>query len=402
MAFFRYQATNQRGQLLTGFVEAASLVAASATLEEKAYRVAWLKPAANWRVHWFQHRPFERIRVRDIVALTRQFSVLIAANVPVVETLTILSQQATQRPLKSAMAKIATSVEGGQHLSEALAEFPEVFDNFYVSLVRTGEDVGKLDEVLEYLADQKERDYELRSKVVGMLIYPAFILVMLVAILFFMMVFVVPNMLTIITETNVELPLATRLLIGVSNFFVKFWWLILLGIGGAIACWVATLKTVSGRRAWDNFLLRLPIVKTIIQNIAVVRLATSFSILLRGGVDVVHSLTTVADVLGNMAYRDLLIEAARRVDDGQPLAETLLGSPIIPPMVAEMINVGEQTGRVEKVLEDMAGFYQKEVVRSINNLVSLIEPLVIIIMGVGVAVVVAAMILPMYRIVGGL
>ncbi len=402
MPYFRYRATTAQDTIVKGLVEAPDRQAAAEVLADNLLTIVDLRPTPDWLVNISQQQFFSRIKPRDIVALTRQFAVLISANVPVVETLNILSKQSPAGQFKTAMARVANDVEGGKHLSEALSRYPEIFDRFYVSLVKTGEDVGKLDEVLEYLADQKERDYELRSKVIGMLIYPAFIMVMLVAILFFMMVFVVPNMLTIVTETNVELPLATRLLIGVSNFFVKAWWGMLLVILAGIIGFISALKTQSGKQAWDAFLLKLPIVKHIVQNIAIVRLATSFSILLRGGVDVVNSLKTVSDVVGNESYRTLLGQAAVAVDDGQPLAQTFQASTIIPPMVSEMIGVGEQTGRVEKVLQDISSFYEKEVIRSINNLVSLIEPVVIVIMGLGVAVVVAAMILPMYRVVGGL
>ncbi|MFA5076466.1 MAG: type II secretion system F family protein [Patescibacteria group bacterium] len=400
MPFFSYKARDHQGRVFKGLVEANSELAAKDILEEHGYEIFFLRLTAK-RQLFFTKLPFlGRVSDKDLMILSRRFSILVTSNLPMVGVLQTLSRQTQNQRLKMVLSKVADKVEGGARLSEALAEFPDIFDSFYINLVRTGERVGKLDEVLEYLADQKEREYDLYSKIRSMLIYPSFIFVMLVAIIIFMMAFVVPKMMVILQEANVELPLSTRIIIAVSNFFAAYWWLLCIFIFLFGLAFYFLIKTTKGKNWWDQLKLKIPILSGVLNDIYIVRFTTSLSILLKGGVDIVNSLETVADSMSNTVYKKLVFKTAKEVANGSPIAAVLAEEIVIPYMVTEMIDIGERTGRVDKVLENIAVFYSREVNNSINNLVSLIEPLVIILMGAGVALVVAAMILPMYRLAG--
>lgn len=397
MAFFRYKVVNPAGTFFEGVVEAATDVAASTVLEEQGYQVLFVRAARTPRA-W---RGTQGIHVKDLVILLRQLATLVGANLPLVEALDTLARQTESRQLQRIVREVREDVEGGQRFSDALARHPRVFSPFFIELIRTGEKVGKLDEVLEYLADRQEQEYDLRSRVSSMLIYPAFIFCSLIGVVIFMLVVVMPKMLDILKTTGVPLPWTTRFLITVSDWLLVWWWLVaLVVIGGGIG-FVALIRTATGRRWFDWILLRIPVARRMITAIAMVRVSNSLNMMLHGGVDLVGALRAVANITNNTLYAEMLERAARDVEDGNPLADSLTDRRLIPPLVPAMIRVGEQTGHLEKVLEKIGVFYNREVTNTTSALVSLIEPAIILILGVGVAVVVSAMILPMYQVAGG-
>ncbi len=229
------------------------------------------------------------------------------------------------------------------------------------------------------------------------MIYPAFIIVGLTVVGMLMMVFVIPNITSILTESGAALPFATRMLIGVSSFFVHFWWLVIAGIAGGFAAFRFYIKTANGRLQWDWLKIHLPLFGQIFRTVYLVRFTRSLATLLVGGVPITRSLEVVADVVGNAVYRELILATMRSVRDGNPLAMLFLESPIMPIAVSQMINIGEQAGKLDDVLQRLTSFYNREVEHHVANLTTLIEPIVIVIMGVGVGFMIAAIILPMYQ-----
>ncbi len=402
MGLFRYTVTDEAGRRYAGLVEAENDAAAEELLVAEGYTVRQLDRAGQPKRSLGSITLFERVTAKDRVALSRQLATLVSSSLPLVEALETLGRQTKKRGLQSVLLDVARSVEGGERLSESLAAHPKVFNQFYVKLVETGEQVGKLDEVLEYLATEEEKSYDLRSRIRNMLIYPSFVLSVLVVIVLFMLAFVMPRMLQMLQETDVALPLTTQLLISLSDFFQVWWWAVLLGIGAVVGGVGLSWQTPGGQKFWSKLLLKIPILKNVIQAMTVVRFSNSLSILLQGGVDLVSALHSVAGVLDNHTFREMTTDAAIAVEDGNPLADTLEQSGLLPIMVVEMIRVGERVGHLEMTLEKIADFYTREVQNTVTTLVNLIEPSVIIIMGVGVGVVVSAMILPMYRLVGSL
>lgn len=397
MSDFSYKAKTAENITVAGLVQAPSEDLAVESLREHGLTILYVREVKR-SVFGRSLEQLGRIRVRDTVVFSRQLAVLVSANVPLVQSLRILITQTSNTHLKIVASEVADDVEAGMKFSVALAKHPRVFDAFYVNIVRSGETSGKLDEVLEYLADQTEKDYDLSSRIRGAMIYPAFIFGGLVIVGTMMMTFVMPKLTGILRESGAALPVSTRLLIAVSDFLARFWFLLLLGGGAAAAGLMYALRLPAGRRVWDTVKLRIPIFGKLFQKIALVRFSRSLYTLVVGGVNLPQALHITADVVGNTVYRDLILKTIKEVEDGNPLATVFLQSSAVPFMVAQMLNVGEKTGRLDHVLERMASFYTREIDNLVRNLVALIEPLVIGMMGVAVGLMVSAIILPLYQL----
>ncbi|MEI6529754.1 MAG: type II secretion system F family protein [Candidatus Falkowbacteria bacterium] len=337
------------------------------------------------------------IKGKDLVIFSRQFSVMISANVPVVESLLILVEQSNNITLKNMVSEIAFEVDGGAFLSDAFAKRPKIFSDFFVNIVRSGESSGKLDEVLDYLADEMEKNYDMVAKIKGAMIYPVFIMTALVGVAIVLMIYVIPNLTTILTETGMELPLSTRIVIGASKFLQSYILLLILAFGGLVFLIRLYLKTYSGKRNLDILKLRMPIFGTLFKYIYLMRFTRSLATLLKGGVTITRALEIAAEVVGNTIYKELILETLESINDGNPLATVMENSKDVPHMVPQMIAVGEKTGKIDTVLDRITEFYSREASNMLDNLSKLMEPLIMVIMGVGVGIMVAAVILPMYN-----
>jgi type IV pilus assembly protein PilC len=314
-----------------------------------------------------------------------------------VQALRILVKQTTNHLFKRAISEIADEVEGGEKLSQALAHYPKIFSDFFVAMVRSGETSGRLDEVLNYLADEQEKDYDLVSKIKGAMIYPIFIVTGLVIVGAVMMIFVIPKLTEVLKESGKELPLSTRILIGTSEFMAHWWWLLIMAVFGIFFLVRYYLKTSNGRFTWDLLKIRIPIFGRLLQRIYMVRMSRSLATLMNGGVPLTQSLEIVSDVVGNRVYQDIIHKTMKEVRDGRPMTAVLGVAKEVPLMFSQMISVGEQTGKLSAILEKLGDFYSREVDNMVTNLVSLIEPLIMVVLGVAVGIMVAAIILPMYN-----
>ncbi len=400
MPFFNYTAVNSNCDEVEGVAEASSIEAALDVLTNQGLLVLSMKSREEKKGFSLEINIFQRVKVKDVVMFTRQFSVMISATLPVVQALRILVMQTESPALKIIISEVVDDVDGGAKLSDALAKHPRVFSTFYVSMVKSGETSGKLDEVLNYLADQQEKDYDFVSKVKGAMIYPVFILCSLLGVGFVMMVFVVPKLTEVIAETGGELPLPTRMLIGVSGFFVSFWWLIIFLPFAGFFGFRYYKSTEAGKKHIDFITLKLPIFGPLIfQKMYLVRFTRSLSTLITGGVSLTEALQITRDIVGNEVYREIIQRTIEEVEDGNSIATTFKSSKIIPQMVAQMLAIGEQTGKIDVILDKISDFYSREVDNSVSNLVTLIEPLILLLMGVAVGIMVAALLLPMYSMV---
>lgn len=337
------------------------------------------------------------IKIKDLVIFSRQFSVMISASVTVSEALSILVDQTNNLALKNMVSEIAFEVDSGSFLSDALAKRPKVFSDFFVNIVKSGESSGKLDEVLNYLADEMEKSYDMSAKIKGAMIYPVFILVALVGVAIVLMIYVIPNLTSMLTESGAKLPLATRVVIAASNFMRSYILLIILFVIGVVFLVRLYLKTYSGKRNIDIFKLKMPIFGRLFQYIYLMRFTRSLSTLLKGGVTITRSLEITAEVVGNTIYREMILETLEAINDGNPLASVMEKNTYVPSMVPQMIAVGEKTGKIDTVLDRITGFYTRESSNMLDNLSKLMEPLIMVIMGIGVGIMVAAVIMPMYN-----
>lgn len=398
MPLFIYKAKNRQGRKIEGIVDAVSVEAVSNLLTEKDLIIINIDKKKDFSKQLDAFSFIRRVKAKDLVIFFRQLAVMIEANLPLVRALRVLVKQTDNKYLKIVLSSIADEVDGGAKVSAAMSNYPDIFSDFQVNIIRSGETSGRLSEVMNYLADQQEKDYDLQSRVRGAMIYPIIIIIALVVFSFFVSVFVIPRMTAVLIESGLELPILTRALIFITDGLQAFWWqigLVLLSIPIVLNLYI---KTKKGRRYFDWLKLRAPLFGPIFKKIYLVRICRSLSTLLQGGVPVVRSLEIVKDVVGNKIYSDLLAKSISSVDEGNPLAESLSESEFVSPMVYQMINIGEESGKLEEVLERLSDFYTREVNNSVNNLSTLIEPIILLVLGIGVGLFVAAVIVPVWQL----
>jgi type II secretory pathway component PulF len=381
----------------TGTVEASSITAAQEILHAHGLIVIKVLPVTKFSLIE-NFNVFDRISPKEVVLFSRQLATLINAKVPIVMALKILQGQVNSSHLKKIVGEIANKVESGEALSAAIVGYPKLFNDMYVNLVHSGELSGTLDESLSYLADQVEKDYDLRSKIIGAMTYPAFILVALVIVGFLMFIFVLPPMISLLQESNVELPFTTKILVFVTNVLQNYWWAVLmLMIGGGIGTKVY-IGTAPGRYLFDLFKIKVPIFSKLSVDIYMSRFTRNLSTLIAGGIPIVKSIDAVADIVGNAVYRDILFKAATEVKNGKGIAQALADYPEFPPIIAQMVQIGESTGKLQDILDKLARFYEKEVEGILKVLTTLIEPIIMMLLGLVVATMVAGILLPIYNL----
>ena len=381
----------------SGTVEAATENDAAELLAERGLRIVSLIEQKKKKKQGFNIN-LGGVNAKDLVIFSRQLSVMISATVPIVQSLRILSQQTTNQVFVAKIIEMSDDVEGGMRLSDAMAKHNKIFSNFYVAMLKSGETSGKLDEILQYLADQMEKDYDLISKIKSAMIYPAFIIFGMIAVGFLMMVFVVPQMTQMLEETGAELPLLTRVLIGISSFMESYWYFILFGLAGLIVVFRFIIQSKAGKITWDAFKIEMPIFGTLFKKVYIVRFTRSLSTLIRGGVPIASALAISAEVVDNRAYEKLILDTVDEVEGGNSIASLFVKSSLMPKMLSQMMVIGERTGKLDTVLEKLSSFYSREIDNLVAGLTSLIEPLILVIMGVGVGGMVAAIMLPMFKV----
>lgn len=401
---FNYQAKTSQGNVQTGTVEAANRDSAIETLHryglvilEVVEEQTGFKKLLTGEIPFFN-----RVKNRDLVIFSRQLAVLFDAEVPLVRALKTLADQAISPVLKRIIMEITVDVDAGTAFSQSLEKFPKVFSFFYISVVRAGEASGRLQEVLNYLADHEEKSYDLGKKVKGALTYPIFIVSSLVLVGAAMMMFVVPQLTSVLEESGQELPFLTKIIVGLSDFLRSYWWLCLvLGAGAGAGLWYF-LKQPLGKKTWDKIELKLPVFGNLFEKIFLARFAENLGTLIKGGIPIIQSLTITADVVGNSLYREIILKAREEVRRGNTMYSIFSTDKNIPPMVSQMIHIGEETGKIDLLLSKIASFYQKDVDNLVENMTSLIQPFLILILGAAAGVLVAAILLPIYNLSSGL
>ncbi|PIP75764.1 hypothetical protein COW86_01905, partial [Candidatus Kuenenbacteria bacterium CG22_combo_CG10-13_8_21_14_all_39_9] len=337
---FNYRTRGKDGQVVEGVIEAQDRGEASRTLSEQGLIVLSLEREGKRNLLNISIPFLNRIKIKDLVMFSRQLAVMSSATLPIVQSLRILAEQTENSRFKQIISEIGDDIDGGEKLSNSMERHGKAFSPFFVAMIRSGETSGSLDKVLNYLADEQEKDYSMMSKIKGAMIYPAFILSALFGVGIIMMLFVVPKITAILQETGGELPLATKLLIGTSGFLVNFWWAIIIAVIIAFISLKFAFKKPIVKRYRDFIKLKLPVFGGLFQKIYLVRFTRSMSTLVEGGVPITTSLEIVSDVVGNAYYKDLILRTARNVEDGNSVAAFFLESKQVPPMIAHMLAVG--------------------------------------------------------------
>jgi type IV pilus assembly protein PilC len=340
-----------------------------------------------------------RVGVKDIGVFTRQFATMINAGLPMVQCLDILAQQTEKEPLRDAVAKVMSDVEGGSTLAEGMAKHPKIFSTLYVNMVEAGEAGGILDIILQRLATFLEKLDALQRKVKSALTYPTVVAIVALAATAFMLIFIIPTFAKMFTDFGGELPLPTQIVIGISDFLRNFWWALLAGIAGAIIGIQRYYKTDSGRLMIDKLLLRIPVLGMVIRKGSVARFTRTLGTLISSGVPILQGLEITARTSGNRVVENAVLSTRDSISQGNTIAEPLKGCGVFPPMVTQMISVGEQTGALDEMLDKIANFYDSEVDTAVDALTAIIEPVMIVVMGTVVGGMLIAMYLPMFKLV---
>jgi len=398
---FNYQARSKTGEIQSGIVEASSREAAVNVLRSHDLYLTLLEEVSP-PFYAKKIKIFDRVSRKEIVLFSRQLSIMFKSEIPLIEILSTLSKQTANLGLREKILNILDSVEGGSSLSKTFAAYPEIFSPFYVNMVKAGEVSGKLSDVFSYLADHLEREYHFYGKIRGALLYPVFVLFVFVAVILAMIFFVMPQMSRLIAETGGELPAVTKILLASSSFLRKWGWvliLVLLFLGVASFFY---FKTKEGKSFLDKNTLKVPLLGNFLKKVYLSRVSLNLSTLISGGLPIVQALGITGEVVGNEVYKGIILETAEGVKRGEQISALLERYPKeITPLFIQMIVVGEKTGRLESSLINVVDFYQKETDRSLENFMRLLEPIMIIVFGLLVGGLMAAVIMPLYQIVAG-
>lgn len=384
MPDFTYTARAGSGVIQKGTISAHSKEAALSSLRSRQLQPIIVKPASKGGLNMEIKLPgMGGVNSKDLVIFTRQFSTMISAGVPMLRSLSALKEQSESPALKSVLEDVTSSVQGGGNLSDSLAKHPKVFSEIYVNMVRAGEEGGILDKVLDRLAYQQEKDAALKGKIRGAMIYPSVIGVVTLIALFVLMTFIVPKIGGILESFGQQLPIYTRILLDVSNIMKSpaFILGVIIGLPILIVAFRRYIKTPKGRYRWHSLLLRIPVVKVIITKTAIARFSRIFASLIGAGVGIVQAIHTTAGAMGNAVIEKELVEASKAIQAGSQLSKELQKSQHFPPIVWQMLAVGEETGQTDTVILKIAEFYEEEVDTAVGALSSIIEPVMIVVLG---------------------
>lgn len=397
MAVFFYKAKNAQGQEVKGTIEVGDQKQALAILREKNIFPFFLKEKTENILGYFLKRSVYRVTLADTATFTRQLATMINAGLPLTEALVLLKSQG-KPALAEATDRILRDVEGGLSLADALENHPKIFSPVYVSLVRAGESAGVLDNILNRMADNLEAQREFQSKIKGAMIYPLVIVVGMLLVAVIMMIFVIPKLLALYQEFDADLPAATKALISISGLATKFWWVVLLVLGGLIYGFRVYNSSTSGKRKIDELKFKIPVAGKLINQTTLAEFTRTLGLLIGAGVPITEALDISAKTANNLVIEEGIEIANKQVEKGLSLSSAIAKNEFFPPIVSQMLSVGEETGKLDEVLLKVSKYFQSESEESLKGLTTAIEPLIMIVLGVGVGFLIIAIILPIYNL----
>lgn len=398
MQTFVYQAKDKSGKTVKAEVQAQSEKDAVKLLQ--AQELLPLSVSIKGQENNLLGKYKNRIKSDDKILFTRQLSTLISAGLPIAQGLRTVQNQIENPRFSSMVESIVASVEGGSTLADSLAKNPKVFNKVYVSLVAAGESSGTLDETLVRLANQQEKDHAINRKIRGALIYPAIVLVVILAVLVFMLVGVLPQVTSIYTDLGEDLPFTTKALLAMSEFIISFWWVMIVGTAAAIYAGIGYFRSESGMRVADKIKMKIPLFGPLFQMLYMARFTRTGATLMRSGVQMLDMLNITGESVNNIHVKEAVDAAAAKVKGGKALSVSLQDQEVFLSLVPQMISIGEQSGALDEMMAKAATYYEDELENKINNISTIIEPVLMVIMGVMAAVVVGAILLPIYGLVG--
>lgn len=396
---FNYVAIDSVNAQREGTVDASTVDSAIAAVQKRGYTVISIDPVEEKKnLLNLEFNFFQGVSNKEIVILSRQIATLFQAHISPLRIFRLLSAEIENPYLQNILNQIVEELQGGSSIARALASHPTVFSTFYVNLVRAGEESGSLEKSFTYLADYLDRSYEVTSKAKNALVYPAFVISIFFIVMGLMLTMVIPKVAQILIDSGGELPIYTKIVIGLSGFLVNYIGVILILISGAAVGLWQFIKTPVGRRAYDEFLIALPFMGNLQRKLILMRFCDNLSTMLTSGISIVQALEVTADVVGNTVYKEIIEAALSDVKAGRSFADAISQYPEIPGVLAQMIKVGEETGSLGEIVGTLAVFYRREVNNAIDTLIGLIEPTMIVLLGLGVGTLLASVLMPIYSI----
>lgn len=400
---YTYKSINREGGKEEGEIEAFNMDVAISSLQRKGLIISSIKPKDEDDGDILRKIPFfNKVSNKDVVMLSRQMSTLFESQVSALRIFKLIGTEAENPTLRKHLLQIVDDLQGGSSISSALSKHPDVFSDFYVNMVKSGEESGRLDKTFSYLADYMDRTYEVTSKAKNALVYPAFVIFTFIAVMVLMFTVIVPKIGMIIKESSQEIPLYTKIIFAVSDFFVNNWALMLIGLILAVAAFIWYIRTPEGSRWLSNTRLSIPYLGDLYKKLYISRFADNMSTMVTSGIPMLKAIEVTSAVIDNQIYKEILNEALVKVKSGQALSAALADKKEIPSILTQMIKVGEESGELGNILDTMSKFYQREVMNAVDTLVGLIEPVMIVALGLGVGVLLASVLMPIYNIAGSI
>lgn len=401
MSLFTYRAVDPQGAERAGTIDAVNIDVAISALQRRGLIISGIEPEAQKISPLSRLAFFDRVTNADVVMVSRQITTLFEAQVSALKAFRLLATEARTPKLAERLSAVANDIQSGSTISAALSRHPDVFSPFYVNMVRAGEEAGKLDETFSFLAEYLDRNYEITQKAKNALIYPAFITLTFIVVMGLMMTLVIPNLANILSEVGQEVPIYTKIVIGISNFLSRYILLLLILLVVAGIFLYRFSLTPGGREMFSRARMQIPAVGGIYKKLFLSRIADNLSTMLKSGIQVLRGLEVTGSVVGDTVYEKVITSAATDVKGGLPVSEAFRKHAEIPGIVVAMLKIGEETGNMGQILDTMARFYRREVNNAVDTLVGLIEPFLIVTLAVGVAALLASVLLPIYNIASG-
>jgi len=394
---FIYKALENTGAKKEGQIEAVSIDVAIDSLQKRGLIIADIHPVNEEK--WYEKISFgNKVKTKDIVILSRQMATLFEAQVSALRVFALLGAEVDNPYLKKVLAEIVEDLQAGSSISKALAKHPDVFSDFYVNMAKAGEETGKLNETFAYMADYLDRNYEVVSKAKNALIYPAFVIGVFVCVMILMFTFIIPKIALILKDSGSDIPTYTKVVFALSDLFVHYGALMAAVAAVVVFLIVRYVRTPEGRSAWAHFKLALPYLGGLYKKLYLSVISDNMNTMILSGIPMAHAIEVTSSVVGNEVYKQILDDALVSVKSGSSLSTALGNYEEIPGMLVQMIKVGEETGELGTILKTMARFYQREVVNAVDTLVGLIEPVMIVMLGLGVGTLLASVLIPIYNI----
>ena len=397
---FKYKAVTNTGEQREGVIEAQTKDLAVTALQRRGFIVTSIKGADEKK--GLNMVIFEKVPLKDVVILSRQISTLFDAQVSALKAFSLLASNAENAIMRRTLTQVTDDIQAGSSISGALSKHPKVFSDFYVNMVKAGEESGKLNQTFLYLADYLDREYELTSKTKNALIYPAFVITVFIAVMLLMFTMVIPKLSAIIQESGQSIPLYTKIVIGISDFIVNYGIFVLILFIALVGYVWYLSRTESGKNYLDNLKLSVPVLGPLFTKMYLSRIADNLDTMLSAGVSIIRAIEITGQVVGSKVYSTIMKDAGDRVKAGSSLSDALEKHEHMPQIMVQMVKVGEETGSLSNILKTLAHFYKREVDDAVDTLVGLIEPVMIVALGVSVGILLSSVLIPIYNIASGI